>query len=580
MAHLRAIVDMGSNGIRFSITDLSPATARTMPAIYQDRAGISLYSSQWSTGSKQPIPQKTITGIVHAFQRFVGTCRDFGVPESNIRVVATEATRVALNSEDFIGQIKKATSLTVELLPKVDEGRIGAFGIASSFTSVKGLVMDLGGGSTQITWMITENGHVKISEKGSVSMPYGAAALSIRLEEADKNGTHAVLRKEIVSNFKTAIKDIDLPPELKDSLKEGLSLYLSGGGFRGWGFVLMSQHPVSPYPIPIINGFTTTPAAFHDTETVKAAVESYHTSGDTTTIFRVSHRRASQVPAVAFLVSCLAEALPTIKTVHFCQGGVREGSLYSTLDPSTRSQDPLAIATAASSPPPSVPKLIAFFKSAIPSKLLSFPSSLLTDALLTAFTNSLHTHAPLPKDLRAVSGLRATTSGPLAAVHGVDHLDRAALALLLCERWGGRPALSPNDESFYTRLMALVGPAAAWWCGYLGRIGALLGTVFPAGVVREDTLQIEAREKDPGQIGLEVRFGGNEEVVMYQDGLQKALKEVERVGRRENWPGGEKGCVIDLKVFTDAGKMKGRRWKGKEDEDGNDITGGDGELDD
>ena len=77
--------------------------------------------------------------------RFQTACADFGVPQTNIRVLATEATRTAENSEDFRKQIKYATGWEVAMLPKEAEGRIGAMGVASSFVSVEGLVMDLGG---------------------------------------------------------------------------------------------------------------------------------------------------------------------------------------------------------------------------------------------------------------------------------------------------------------------------------------------------------------------------------------------------------------------------------------------------
>jgi len=77
--------------------------------------------------------------------RFKTVCVDFGVPETNIRVLATEATRTAVNSIDYRRQIKDATGWEVDMLPKEAEGRIGAMGVASSFATVDGLVMDLGG---------------------------------------------------------------------------------------------------------------------------------------------------------------------------------------------------------------------------------------------------------------------------------------------------------------------------------------------------------------------------------------------------------------------------------------------------
>ena len=136
-----------SNGIRFSITDLSPSTARYLPTIYTDREGISLYDAQYSTGVKGPIPQEVIEDVIRSLLKFKTVCADFGVPETNIRILATEATRSAVNSEGFRRQIKDATSWEVDMLPKEAEGRVGAMGVASSFREVEGLVMDLGGTS-------------------------------------------------------------------------------------------------------------------------------------------------------------------------------------------------------------------------------------------------------------------------------------------------------------------------------------------------------------------------------------------------------------------------------------------------
>lgn len=116
-----------------------------MPTVYQDREGISLFDAQYFTGVKGPVPQETIDEVVLSLLKFKIACADFGVPETNIRVLGTEATRTAVNSEDFRAQIKHATGWEVVMLPKEAEGRIGAMGVASSFASVEGLVMDLGG---------------------------------------------------------------------------------------------------------------------------------------------------------------------------------------------------------------------------------------------------------------------------------------------------------------------------------------------------------------------------------------------------------------------------------------------------
>ena len=55
-----------------------------------------------------------------------------------------------------------------------------------------------------------------------------------------------------------------IPTELQGGTQVGgeYSLYVSGGGFRGVGYLLLDQHPIEPYPVPIINGFKAPGHAF------------------------------------------------------------------------------------------------------------------------------------------------------------------------------------------------------------------------------------------------------------------------------------------------------------------------------
>ena len=396
-----------------------------MPALYQDRVGISLYDAQWSTGVKSPIPSSVTSDVVRALLRFKSACRDFGVRDpENVRIVATEATRQAINSVEYRAEIERATGWKVEMLPKEEEGMVGAMGVVSSFGSVKGLMMDLGGGSTQLTWIIAKDGEVRMSENGSVSLPYGAAAMSRRLAEAQKLGGSSLtsLREEMTKNLKDAVKQIAIPKEIQDlaSTPDGLPLYLSGGGFRGWGFLLLSQHYVQPYPIPIINGFKTAKANFYNVELVQSTA-----SGDSN-IFRVSERRASQVPAVALLVSCLLDALPSISTVHFAQGGVREGSIYSNLPQAIKSEHPLVTATLPHRSPSSS-ELVTYILDAFsplqhasPAGKSELPTPSISQErqLLTAFVQAMYAHNPMNKDMQAASALRSTTTGVFAGIHG------------------------------------------------------------------------------------------------------------------------------------------------------------------
>jgi len=66
-----------------------------MPTIFAERAAISLYDAQNPKDSKEriAIPEATIKDVVECMVRFKGICNDFGVPDENVQLVATEATR-------------------------------------------------------------------------------------------------------------------------------------------------------------------------------------------------------------------------------------------------------------------------------------------------------------------------------------------------------------------------------------------------------------------------------------------------------------------------------------------------------
>jgi retrograde regulation protein 2 len=522
-----------------------------------------LPEAQWSTGEQAPIPPTVVNDVVRAYQRFKRTCTDFGVSDDNVRVIGTEATRQAINSEDFRAQIHKATGWTVEMLPKEEEGRVGAMGVVSSFSTMKGLMMDLGGGSTQITWLDAEHGQVRMSDAGSVSMPYGAAALSRRIAEANTAGGNAMdtFRNEVVSNLKAAVAKIEIPAEFSDPAKNpgGITLHLSGGGFRGWGFVLMSQHPVQPYPIPIINGFAAPANVFVNTQIVMAA------AANQDNIFRVSERRASQVPAVACLVSCLVEALPAITTVKFAQGGVREGALFKDLVPEKKAEHPLVTATI---PYASVssPNLVSVIESTVPpSDEETAPPVEITPQLRTALGQGLYLFNHLSKDLQAAAALRSTTTGILAGTHGASHNERAALAIMLCESCGGVGSLAPGDASFYNKLLELLEPSAAWWCKYYGKIAGVVAEVYPAGVVRQGQEKVnfhvkwakhekKHEKKDGHTLHITVDMGKDDESVLQAEGLQKSLKGVEKLGKKKNWANGEGGYKVELKIKSAGGE--------------------------
>ena len=358
---------------------------------------------------------------------------------------------------------------------------------------------------------------------------------------------------EMKANFQQAYNDLEIPPTLLANADRngGFTLYLSGGGFRGWGYLLMSQHKVSPYPIPIINGFQVDKSDFQNVAQIETVAAENQ-------IFRVSKRRAAQVPAVAFLVNVLVDALPSIKDIRFCQGGVREGFLFDTFDEATRAMDPLSAASARYGSPSS-PQITELLMSAIPpdDKELnrSVPASFGVP-IVRALSNLLFAHSSLPKESTSVAALHSPITGLLASAHGVSHTNRALLALMLCQRWDSE--LPPPHNMLRDRLRALLTRQEVFWCAYLGQVANLVGYVYPAGRIGAlERIRFKARwSTGLGKKGLEqgvvllieVKQG---DPMTSSEVLRPFLEDIEAVAKKETRVRGKEGWFVQIEVSVE-----------------------------
>lgn len=568
-----------SNGIRFSISDLSPPTTRILPTIYKDRSGISLYDAQFDpeTGDRIPIPLRVIKNVTAELERFSLVCHEFGVPGANISVVATEATRTALNNKELTQHIKAKSGLEVQMLSKEEEGNVGAMGIVSSLPTVKGLVMDLGGGSAQLTWIISEDGMVRTSPKIAVSFPYGAAAVTKRLEDCkespDPEKAREEFRQEISQRFREALDSLEIPPELTDRARRegGWHLYLSGGGFRGWGYLLLheSQKHGQNYPISIINGFKVFNEELTNTKRLKEVAKNAEK------IFRVSDRRRYQVPAVAFLINVLSNTLPLggPLVARFCQGGVREGLLFRDLPRSVRAQDPIAVASAPFARP-SAGDFKRLLLSALPPPAFGMVSpESITSHIIEGLANLCFQHCTLSKELASFSALYCTISGVLASAHGLSHSSRAKIALMLESRYDGE--LPPREEQYKRLLENILTPEEVWWCRYAGTVAWLIGQIYPTGAIgSKPKLWLSARFADNlGKSGKrngieltvsiprsdkQVELVGDsdddededENPIVGRTRIEGYAKRVSKVGKRKRWVGGREGWGMKVKVIV------------------------------
>ena len=135
----------------------------------------------------------------------------------HMRLVATEACRRALNAEDFIHRVQRETGLRLDIIKPQEEAQLAVISCAPlvSRTTENLLVVDIGGGSTELVWidlsdvaphdksraiMALHNGFAsRISDVPSarvvdwISVPLGVATLRDQFVDVDDDAAQFAL---------------------------------------------------------------------------------------------------------------------------------------------------------------------------------------------------------------------------------------------------------------------------------------------------------------------------------------------------------------------------------------------------
>ncbi|KAH7026519.1 Ppx/GppA phosphatase family-domain-containing protein [Microdochium trichocladiopsis] len=507
--HLYALVDMGSNGIRFTISDLTPPRSRLLRCIYRERADISLFDALSTTPPGEPLrfPEEVIFRVPKVLSRFKGIALAYGVPLEHISIFATEAMRKASNAAAMLEAIYAASGLQVQVIAPEVETLFGAMGARSAYGHVKGLFLDLGGGSVQMSYIDTrlDNYELQAARYGK-SLPFGAARLSNILRNQNTD-TQALARNELQDGVLRSFTDLRQQYQsLADTQAEGgdgIDLYLCGGGFRGYGSMLMHSDPIQPYPIPTIGGYTVDGQRFRNVVALRE-INATHDGK----ISGMSKRRRLQFPAVAEVVEALAAAIPRIRSATFCSGGNREGALLMRLPGSIRESNPLSTLTQAQDETRGevAKAVLEILEAAVPAVVRQWIPTIFSLRVAPLFIDRIWSRQGDPEESNAALELRhSLTFDPNCP--GLTNIARTVLALTTSARWSTKQA--PADEVLHQNLRALASsahPEAVFWAEYIGTVAATLCKIVPVAPVAPGSLRaalgIDANLSEPVSEGL------------------------------------------------------------------------------
>lgn len=112
-----------------------------------------------------------------------------GVQPSRIRAVATQACRSADNGAAFLKRVSDGAGLTLRVISPEEEARLSVQGCLNLFDPAARavVVVDVGGGSTEISWLrrVGEHGQSRFETVSWMSAPLGVVTLAERHPEPD-----------------------------------------------------------------------------------------------------------------------------------------------------------------------------------------------------------------------------------------------------------------------------------------------------------------------------------------------------------------------------------------------------------
>jgi exopolyphosphatase/guanosine-5'-triphosphate,3'-diphosphate pyrophosphatase len=200
-----ALLDLGSNAARFLLVEIRPGRGfeilkerRVQTRLGGDRSG--------------RLPGPAVRKTLRAAHAFLEPGRRRGI--SRVIALATAAVRDADNAESLLTPLRHRYALDPRVLSGQEEARFGVRAVIASMSITSGVVVDLGGGSLQITQIVHGE------PLAAASLPLGAVRATTRFLRHDPP---------------TAAELCELRREIRDLARYILPPAVEGGALVGLG---------------------------------------------------------------------------------------------------------------------------------------------------------------------------------------------------------------------------------------------------------------------------------------------------------------------------------------------------------
>lgn len=159
------IIDLGSNTARLVIADIF--TDGHYMVVDELKESVRLGQDMDKDGFLKP---QRIAETIKTLKAFKRLCDASGV--DRIIAVGTAAVRRAKNQRSFLDEIQVSCNITIKVLSEEEEALLVYRGVINSMDIPKGLILEIGGGSTKIIYYNRRN------VLNYASLPFGAVTLT------------------------------------------------------------------------------------------------------------------------------------------------------------------------------------------------------------------------------------------------------------------------------------------------------------------------------------------------------------------------------------------------------------------
>ncbi len=302
------IIDLGSNSARLVIVNLF-ADGYFM-VVDELKESVRLGQDMERDGFLKPA---RVAETIKTLKMFRKLCDASGV--TRIIAVATEAVRKAKNQRSFLDEIQASCGIKIRVLSSEEEAVLVYRGVINTMDVPKGLILEIGGGSTKIVYYNRRN------MLNYVTLPFGAVTLTgLFANDGLKPEEQA---QKIEQLFTEQLKQVEWIKEVDSDVQ----MIGVGGSFRNLFKITKMVHK---YPLDTVHNYKMYTEDFlpiYDMIKVLDLDKKKKIKG-------LSAERADILPAALAIIKSFVNFF-NIESFTFSGAGLREGIMFNQALPMT-----------------------------------------------------------------------------------------------------------------------------------------------------------------------------------------------------------------------------------------------------